>query len=117
MAAHDPLHLPVSSDDLDEPLGLAQRDGVHVGNAALERRMMHADQGRRVRALGEGLIQPLETLCAELAMARSGDHRVEHDEPRREVVDGILDEAACHAACAGEMREQHLAAVVVAGTT
>ena len=57
MPAHDPLHLPVLSDDGSEPLRVAQADPVHMLDSRGERRMMHGDDGRTLRSLGERILK------------------------------------------------------------
>ena len=59
MAANDPFDLPVAGDDPGEFLRIPQVDPVHVGDAAGERRMMHADDGRLARRGGERAVKEL----------------------------------------------------------
>ena len=106
--------LPMARDDRPEPLGLAQRDRVHVRDAAGEWRVMHADQRGGVRALGQRAVEPVEPGRAQRAMTGAGHDGVEHHDPHRQVVDRILHEAVIHPAPLRQMRVQHLAAVMVA---
>ena len=62
MATDDPLHLTVPADDRREFRYVPQVDPVHMGDAAGEGRVVHADDGRLVWSRGQGAIEELQLL-------------------------------------------------------
>ena len=117
VAADDALHLLVARDHFGERGGVAQPDPVHMGDAAGERRVVHADEGRLAGHLRQGAVEPLQLFGAQLAVAGAGHQRVQHDQPHREVLHGVLhvDRVGGDVGQVGEAFAQLLAPVVIAG--
>ena len=90
MAADDPFHLAVAGDDRREFRDVPQIDPVHMGDAASERRVVHADDGRLVRRRGQGAIEELQLLGAHFAVSGPRHQGVQHDQPDRIFVHGVL---------------------------
>src|SRR5579863_8239106 len=78
VAADDPLDLPVTSDYGGECWRIAQVDAVHVGDAAGERRVMHADYRRLVGRRSQCAVEEFELLGTQFAMASSWHKRIQH---------------------------------------
>jgi hypothetical protein len=55
-------------DHRDESVAAARDDAVHVADAAQERRVMHADDGRLVRRRRQRRVEPAEPLRTRLAV-------------------------------------------------
>src|SRR5688500_7906397 len=85
----------------------------HPAEAGLDRRMVEDDRGRTVRHLVEPLAKPGGPGLAEGAAVTARLERVENEDPDRELVDRILDEAV-RSGRVGEYLQEGLAAVVIA---
>ena len=91
VAADDPLHLLVPRDHLRRIRAyVPQIDPVHVGDAAGEGRVVHADHGRLVRSRGQGAVEELQLLGPQFAVPGTGHQRVQHDQPDRIILDRVL---------------------------
>jgi hypothetical protein len=116
MAAHQALDVGVTAHQFRQAhVALAQSRVVERGDAAVERRMVHEEDGRPV-AFAEPRFEPVEPFAAELAVRLARHQGIERDQAHRQVFDRVLQKAGWRqVGVLGEGLAQRIARVVVAG--
>ena len=117
MAAQDAFDLRVPRHHIGEPVPFAAAIGIHVGNAGIEWRLMHHDDGRPRGLRRQYTMEPGCALLAHDTMVQAGQGHVEgNDAHRSAIADRVIDwPVRRQPTLVREGRPEGLAFVVIAG--
>ena len=115
MAAQHTLDRTARLHDRGQPFRpFVEQRIVESVDAAVERRMVHEEK-RRLVALVEPRLQPLQLLRTKRAMALARHQGVERDQAQRQILDDVLEKSvARQVAVLGKGRPERIARIVVA---
>src|SRR5215831_20239107 len=91
VTAHDTLHLRVPLDDLAQRLRPFETQAVHVGDAGMERSVVHEDHRGARRCLLEPGGEPGQALLAHEPTALANHERVQADQAEWILLERVVE--------------------------
>lgn len=89
MAAQDAFHIPMLAQQLGKALTVDTLVGVDIGDATVDRGLMHQQNCRTVRILGQSASEPVESLAIDVPVMPIGHCHVETNYPDRPPIPGV----------------------------